>query len=198
MLDTSIMNATRHQKNLRDVCVLLYERFGKPQKGYSENDIIALVNEVSGKDHSEFFKTYVYSPHDYEIPLMEAFNYLGIELVKSPSILCSEHLYGFKTIDNNLFSRVSSVMPYSPAWKCELFNGDDIIAINGIALKNNLNNWLNYFSNDENIELTVISNEQLKTLQLQKDKRGNTYFFNPVLKLKDNIQNDNFKQWIKL
>lgn len=198
ILDVSILNATNHQKCLRDVCVLLYERFGKLKKGYLESDIINLVNEVSGKDHCSFFKTFVYSPNDYETALMEAFGYLGIELIKSPSTMCNEHLYGFKTIENGLFSKVSLVLPYSPAWKCGLFNGDDIIAINGIALKNNLNNWLNYFSSDENIELTVISNEQLKTLHLEKDKKGNTYFFNPILKLKDNTQNDNFIKWMQL
>jgi predicted metalloprotease with PDZ domain len=198
ILDVSILNATNHQKCLRDVCVLLYERFGKLKKGYLESDIINLVNEVSGKDHSSFFKTFVYSPNDYETALMEAFGYLGIELIKSPSTMCNEHLFGFKTIENGLFSKVSLVLPYSPAWKCGLFNGDDIIAINGIALKNNLNNWLNYFSSDENIELTVISNEQLKTLHLEKDKKGNTYFFNPILKLKDNTQNDNFIKWMQL
>lgn len=198
ILDVSILKATNHQKNLRDVCVLLYERFGKLKTGYSENDIIILVNEVSGIDYTEFFKTYVYSPSDYELPLKEAFNYLGIELLKSPSAMSNEHLFGFKAVDNGLFSKVSLVMPYSPAWKCGLFNGDDIIAINGIALKNNLNNWLNYFANDEKIELTVISNEHLKTLHLEKDKKGNTYFFNPVLKLKDNTQNDNFIKWKQL
>lgn len=198
ILDVSILKATNHQKSLRDVCVLLYERFGKLKKGYSESDIINLVNEVSGKDHSSFFKTFVYGPNDYETPLMEAFGYLGIELIKSPSTMCNEHLFGFKTIENGLFSKVSLVLPYSPAWKCGLFNGDDIMAINGIALKNNLNNWLNYFSSDENIELTVISNEQLKTLHMEKDKKGNTYFFNPILKLKDNTQNDNFIKWMQL
>ena len=49
--------------------------------------------------------------------------------------------------------------------------------------------------------LTVNSNEQIKTMVLQKDKRGNTYFFNPVLKLKVDVTEENkiaFETWRKL
>lgn len=185
MLDVKIMQCTNNKKNLRNVCQLLYERFGKKNKGYTEQNIIELVNEVSGKDHSEFFKNYVYTPNDFETSLSECFDYLGIELIKQKSNSISEHLFGFKTIDNGAFARITLVAPYSPAWKAGLFAGDEILAINDVMIKNNFNQWLQYFSESEEIKLTVNSAEKLKTLTLQKDKKGNTYFFNPVLKVKD-------------
>jgi hypothetical protein len=46
----------------------------------------------------------------------------------------------------------------------------------------------------------VNSNEQLKTVLLHKDKKGNTWFFNPVIKYaKEEIKenHDNFKTWKK-
>ncbi len=187
ILDVKIMEATANKKSLRDVCRLLYQRFGKQNEGYSEQDILHLVNEISGTDFTAFFNTFIYSPNDFEAPLKECFDYLGMEMHKEKPALAYEYTYGFKATDNGVFSRISLVAPYSPAWKAGLFNGDEIMAVNGLMLKNNLDHWLSYFSNEETIQLTVNSAETLKTISLQKDKKGNSWFFNPVLKLKDGL-----------
>jgi len=197
MLDVRILEATANKKCLRDVCVLLYERYGKKTKGYNEQTIIDLVNEVSGQDLSGFFKEYVYTPNDFEIPLKACFDYLGIDFIKENSQFISEHKFGFKTTDNGNFSRVTLVSPFSPAWKAGLFAGDEIMAVNNMVLKNNLNSWLGYFIEKEEVVLSVNSGEHLKTIQLQKDKKGNTWFFNPVLKLKESspAQKEAFDRW---
>ncbi len=197
MLDVKIMQATKNKKYLRDVCVLLYERFGKQNKGYSEQDVINIVNETSAEDFSDFFKTYVYTANDYEIPLKNCFDYLGIDFIKEKNAHDNEHYFGFKVIDIGLIEKVSLVAPYSPAWKAGLFAGDEIIAINDIVLKNNFYGWLHYFNEEPEIKLTVNSNEHLKTIILSKDKKNNTYFFNPILKIKEGntFTAENFKVW---
>lgn len=198
MLDVKIMQATGNKKSLRDVCVLLYERYGKQEKGYTEQSILDLVNEVSGADFSDFFKDYVYTATDFEVPLTECFSYLGIDFVKQTNSQLCENNFGFKIMENGFFSKVTLVAPYSPAWKAGLFAGDEIMAVNGVMLKNNLNNWLQFFLEKDEMVLTVNSNEQLKTICLQKDKKGNTWFFNPILKLKegrDQATKDLFTIW---
>jgi len=198
ILDVKIMEATGNKKRLRDVCVLLYERFGKKNKGYTEEDIVSLVNEVSGKDLTSVFVDYVYTPNDFEGPLKEVFSYLGIDLIKEKNANYSEHYFGFKTTDSGFFAKVTLVAPYSPGWKSGLFAGDEIMAVNGIMVKNNFNHWLNYFLHEETIMLTVNSNDHLKTILLQKDKKGNSYFFNPQLKLQGEKPNENFVSWCTL
>lgn len=197
MLDVKIMQATHNTKFLKDVCRLLYARFGKMNKGYKEEDVLHLVNEVSGIDFSEFFASYVNSANDFETPLKECFNYLGIEFLKENNSNCSEHFFGFKTLDVGHFAKITLVAPYSPAWKAGLFAGDEVLAVNGIMVKNNFGQWLQYFLNEEIISLTINSNEQVKTLSLSKDKKGNTYFFNPVLQYieAENNKNDAFNLW---
>ncbi len=198
MLDVKILEATENKKSLRDVCVLLYERFGKTQTGYTEKTIVDLLNEVSGKDLSQFIKSYVYTPNDFEEPLRACFEYLGIEFIKQASAFVCENNFGFKVADNGHFSKVTLVAPYGPSSKAGLFAGDEIISVNKMVLKNNFNQWLQYFSGENEITLTVNSGEQLKTIVLQPDKKGNTYFFNPVLKLSDTVQKpEAFNAWIK-
>jgi predicted metalloprotease with PDZ domain len=191
------MQATENKKSLRDVCVLLFEKFGKQKKGYKENDIIELVKEVSGKDFSEFFTKYVYTPNDFEVPLKVCFDYVGIDFIKQVNPNNSENFFGFKTVDANPVAKVTLVAPYSPAWKAGLFAGDEIIAVNDVVVKNNFNQWLHYFLTEEEIRLTVNSSDHLKTVSLQKDKKGNTYFFIPELKLKsaENASDSAFNIW---
>lgn len=199
MLDVKILKASSNKKSLRDVCVLLYERFGKLEKGYTEQTIIDLVNEVSGIDLSDFFKMYVYSAADFELPLIDCFSYLGIEFHKEPAVTTQENNFGFKTIDSGNNSKVALVAPYSPAWKAGLFNGDEILAVNNMVLKCNLDHWLKYFLAETEIHLTVNSGEQLKTIVLQSDKNNNTYFFNPKLKMTEFVlASENFSAWKKL
>jgi predicted metalloprotease with PDZ domain len=195
MLDVKIRQASSNKRSLRDVCLLLYERFGKKNLGYTEQTIPDLVNEVSGQDFGGFFKEYVYGTGDFERPLKACFDYLNIEFVKSDSPLESEHYYGFKTAENGFFSKVILVAPYSPAWKAGLFAGDEVIAVNGMVLKNNLNNWLSYFTEAQSIELTINSGETIKTLQISKDKKGNTFFFSPKLSKSVKTPNEAFEYW---
>lgn len=195
MLDVKILEATGNKKSLRDVCLLLYERFGKKAIGYTEQTIIDLVNEVSGKDLTEFVRKYVYTPMDFEEPLKQCFNYIGVDFIKQNNPLVSENDFGFKTMDNGFFSKVTLVAPYSPAWKAGLFAGDEIMAVNNVMLKNNLNNWLSYFNTGDTITLTVNSGEKLKNLFLERDKKELTWFFHPTLKLRQESGNESFEAW---
>lgn len=183
MLDVKLLQVTGLRRSLRDVCVLLYERFGKTGKGYSENDIVQLVNEVAGCDFTDFFTGYVYSPADYLAPLKPCFEFLGIELLCRPAAAKSDHHFGFKIVDSGPFVRVALVAPYSPAWKAGLFHGDEIMAVNGMVVKNNFAQWIDYFFDADQIELTVNSGEKLKTVALQRDKKGTTWFFAPQLRV---------------
>jgi len=196
ILDIKILKATEKKRSLREVCLLMYERFGKKQKGYNEHTIVDLVNEVSGQNLSAFFEEFVFSPSDFEIPLKESFDYLGIEFVKEASSQICENLYGFKVTDNGHFSKILLVAPHSPAWKAGLFAGDEIMAVNNKMLRTNLNHWLQYFSEEKETHLSVNSGEQLKTLILETDKSGATYFFNPILKSKGD--SEAFKIWRRL
>jgi len=106
MLDVQIMKHTNNQKGLSDVCRELYNEFGKKNKGYSEQDIIATCEKMAGVSLKDFFDKYVYGTEDFDVPLTECFNYLEIDFVKTPSAVLSESAYGFKTLDFGLNRKV--------------------------------------------------------------------------------------------
>ena len=196
MLDVMIMKHSNNQKGLRDVCRELYNEFGKTHKGYSEQDIISLCEKAAGVSLKVFFNQYVSGTEDFDKPLNECFQYLDLEFVKSPSIHECESEYGFKTIDFGQNRKVSLIAPYSPSWKAGLSIGDEIITVNGYTLKNDFNDWMHYFK-ESDIELTVSSNQYLKTVKLVKYPKPVTYF--DTLKLKQKVANsDNCKRWLEL
>ena len=196
MLDTLIMKHSNNQKGLSDVCRALYNDFGKKQKGYSEQDIISLCEKAAGTSFKPFFDKYVYGTEDFEIPLNECLSYIDVELVKTASLQSCESLYGFKTLDFGLNRKVALIAPYSPSWKAGLSIGDEILAVNGYTLKNDFNDWMQYYK-ESDLVLTVSSNQQLKTLKLVKNSKPLTYF--DVLKLKQkDIGSINYKRWIEL
>ncbi|MGZ5263485.1 MAG: M61 family metallopeptidase, partial [Kaistella sp.] len=196
MLDIHIMKATQNQKGLKDVCRELYNEFGKKNKGYSEKDIIDLCEKMSGISLKTFFDQYVYGTEDFQKPLLDCFSYLDIELNQTPSALICEAVYGFKTLDFGNNRKVSLIAPYSPAWKAGLSIGDEILSVNRYTLKNDFNDWMNYFKEEE-IEITVSSNQNLKQIKLIKSSKSVSYFDVFKLKQKDEVSTV-FSIWLQL
>lgn len=198
MLDVKIMEATGNNYSLKDVCRSLYTDFGKKGIGYTKEDIIQLADKISGISFRTFFDTYVNEASDFEDALIPCFNFLGLHLKKVDSPMLSEREFGFKTIENGTFARISLVAPYSPAWKAGLFANDDIIAVNGMVVRNNLNALLLYSQNDDQLTLSFINNEQLKSVTINRDKAGKTWFFKSKIELKSDLsdhQIENYRRW---
>lgn len=193
MLDVLIMKHTSNKFRLRDVCRDLYNYFGKLNKGYTEKDIIRICNKFSGTDLTNFFEKYIYGTDDFENQLNECFDYLGLEMKKIISPNLSESAFGFKTIEDGHNRKVSLIAPYSPSWKAGLSIGDVVIAVNNYSLKNDFNEWMNYF-NDNDIELLVSSNQIVKSIKLSKADIKN-YYFNTI-KIIQKVESDNFKNWV--
>ncbi len=59
MLDIEIRSITDGQKSLDNVMRLMDKRFGDTGKTYTTKDVLAIVNEVSGQDFTNFFEQYV-------------------------------------------------------------------------------------------------------------------------------------------
>jgi len=174
MLDILIMKNTSNKKSLGDVCRKLFNEFGKKNKGYSENDIINLCEEAAGVSLKDFFKKYVYGTEDFTEMLNECFAYVGLEMQKKTSQQKSESDFGFKIAEQAHITKVTLVAPYSPAWKAGLSIGDEIMSVNGMDIKNDLNNRLKFESGSE-ISLTVSSIGIVKPLTIKVSK-GTTYF----------------------
>lgn len=79
MLDLAIRDATDNHKSLDDVMRLMNDEYAKAGKYYDDSEgVLRAVNEVTGKDFSDFFQQYVSGTA--EIPYEKFLAIAGLEL----------------------------------------------------------------------------------------------------------------------
>jgi predicted metalloprotease with PDZ domain len=193
--DINIRKHTKNQKNLDDVVRTLYNDYGKQNKGYTDNDYRNIVNINANADLNWIFDNHVYDSKIVIEPLKDALHYLGLELSIMPVKNIYEALLGFKTVLENGKYVVSNIYPDSECEKKGLMLNDKIVSINGYEIKQDLNEWITYYSDDD-ISMEVINSGQLRQIICRNSK--NIYYKNyAVLKqfYATAEQKENFKNW---
>ncbi|CAM4178261.1 M61 family peptidase [Cytophagaceae bacterium 50C-KIRBA] len=82
-LDLLIRKKFVHRKSIRDVMVLMNERYGMKQQGYELADVYRVVEEVYEEILPDFWKVWVEGNEPLEGPLNELFDFVGLKLESS-------------------------------------------------------------------------------------------------------------------
>jgi len=198
MLDISLLRDTQNRAGLLTVMRLLYERFGKTGKGYSEADYRQTVEEVAGRSYQRFFTDYYYGTADVEQELNELLNHVGLEIRDSRSRLYFENRFGFKVeYIKERSARITDIAPGSIADRAKLKLGDEIVSINGIRILGNLKEWCKYFQ-EETITLTINSSDDThKVVLTPTEERYYRTRWPHKLAVATEEQKANFKAWTK-
>ncbi|GAB4236763.1 MAG: hypothetical protein Tsb0034_11590 [Ekhidna sp.] len=80
MLDVSIRQSTDGTKTLDDFMKLLYQRFGKTNLQYTNEDLIITLNDLTGDDYFPFFEKYVFK--SAFAPLIKYCNISGLNVAQ--------------------------------------------------------------------------------------------------------------------
>jgi predicted metalloprotease with PDZ domain len=166
MLDISILRDTGNRHGLMSAMRLLYERFAKQGKGYTEDDYRAAIEEVAGRSHADFFAAYYHGTEDIEPLLTELLGHVGLGISNVRSRLYFENRFGFKVkYIRERSAEITEIAPGSIADRAGLSIGDEVVAINGIRLLGNLKEWCKYFE-EETVTFTVNNGEDTFKVQL--------------------------------
>lgn len=126
LLDLSIRNDTDGRKSLDDVMRTLYSENYKRGKGFTTDEMIAVIERFTKKDYNDFFAKYVF---DVQVPDYDKiFGYAGFQLKKEARVGAE---LGFQARFRNGGLMVTSVEPGSPAAAAEFKTGDVILKIEG-------------------------------------------------------------------
>lgn len=166
MLDISIHRDTGNRHGLMDAMRLLYTRFAKQGRGYTEEDYRAVIEELAGRSYADFFADHYHGTKDIEPMLIELFEYVGLRINNIRSRLYFENRFGFKVkYIRERSAEITEIAPDSIADRAGLSIGDEIVAINGIRLLGNLKEWCKYFQ-EETVTFTVNNGEDTFKVQL--------------------------------
>ncbi len=193
--DMFIRRNSGNRKSLDNVMRRLWEEFAKQGKGYSESDYKQLIEEESGADFSYYWNNYFYKGNDYTPALSEALDYIGFTLDFAPSRKWHEHKYGFKVTEAGGITRVTEIYYHSPAESAGLAIGDEIILVDTQQVKNDMNEWMNYFGGEEHA-LKVNSGGIVRDILLKS--RDESYYRIPQVFALDSLsagQLHNFQLW---
>lgn len=193
MTDIFILQNTKNQKSLNDVMKLLYTDFAKKGKGVSDLDYATVIEQISGTSYNEIYENFLHGTSDYTKKLKAALNYIGCDLSIEPSSVFHEVSLGFKIRYEDNKCLIDSVFPDSIAEESGLSINDELIALNGIKINNDLTEWATYFKDDE-IALSI--KRELGVIEKIKLKSSNLTYFK-VYKAIKGEETKNFDIWSK-
>ena len=184
VIDAKIRKATNNKRGIEEVMKRLYYNFAQNNKGYTEKDFIDQLENICGYSFQDFFNDYVHGTTPYETILLEALDFIGLELIQTPSNSYSEANLGMKTVNQANHLLISAIYPGSPADMAGLSLGDELIALNTIKLNHDLDSCLNYFDASSKT-LSFFRNGKL--LQLTLPEVNRFFYLNHKIHKKVNL-----------
>lgn len=190
--DMFIRRNTGHQKSLDSVMHRLWTEFASKGKGYTEADYKRLVEEESGADFNYYWNNFFYKANSYEAIISEALDVIGCTLERVPARRHHERLYGFKVNEPAGITKVSEIYYGSPAEVAGLAVGDEVLAVNGMQVRADMSEWVNFFGGTET-ELVVASGGRVKNIRLSGD--GTHWLSNPKVRRKPGVDDSRKEAW---
>jgi predicted metalloprotease with PDZ domain len=161
VLDLMIANASGGQKSLDDVFRLLYDRYYKQLgRGFTDEEFQDAVAKVAGRRFDEFFRRSVYATTrlDYETAL----GYAGLKLVSTAGQ--PEAALGATVSATNGRAMVTGLLRDGSAWQGGLNVGDEILALDGLRITDDVNRYTAARPVGSTVRLLVSRDGQLREL----------------------------------
>jgi predicted metalloprotease with PDZ domain len=125
-MDLRMRRDTKNAKTLDEVFRVLFQRFGYPKPGFTEEQFWQTVETVSGLNWGEFRRRYVAGRE--ELPLQEYLSHAGIT-VETVSDTSAAYL-GIGVIETEGGVKINNLTPNSPAVQAGLDVDDKLLAVN--------------------------------------------------------------------
>lgn len=195
--DVFIMRHSKEKYNLDDVMKRLYFDFYLYGLGVSEKNYQEVIEQLAGSSFQEILDNYFYDSKPFEAIVVDAFDYLGLELIHKASPKYSYGKLGFKSIPQGQNFIVKAIYPGSPAEMGGLMLEDEIIAINSYACSSELDKWLSYFDDDVKV-LSVMRRGKLIEITMPIAVR-NFYLDYSVKQIESPNQHQKraFERWLR-
>lgn len=130
LLDIKIRHDTGARRGLDDLMRALYREFYLKGKGFTTEDLIAIINRLTGRNWRDFFRRYVWG---VEVPPYdEIFGYAGYKIEQSSE---KSPVIGISINMTPEGAQVVRVEAGSPASEAGLEVGDLLLAIDGVEVR---------------------------------------------------------------
>lgn len=188
-LDQQLLQDTQLKASYRDVQQQLYSQYRLP-KGYQAADVKRLLQQIGGRDYSDWWQENVDQPVSYDFAKLLAT--AGLQLDNGDQTAAD---FGAKLASDSL--KFSWVERGGPAWQAGLAAGDELVAINGIKVTpKSFAKRVQDFTAGEQVQVTLFSNDTLQTTPLTLASKAKDKLKIVPLKKPSRKQKAFFKAWL--
>ena len=196
LLDMEIINATNGEKSLDDFMKAMYQEFYvKNDKAYTQEDVMKVVERLTGKNMDSFFKNAVNSTAP--LPIEKVVSQLGISLVD----LNEKAINTFSGINAAVTSGkliVTSVVRNSPAWTAGINVNDELIAMDQYRIGDDLNKVISMKAPGDKVTFLLNRSGYMKSIALTL---ANTPYVKYTLNKSSAVSEQKskfYKKWLRL
>lgn len=166
VLDLEIIKRSNGTKKLDDVMRYLYKTYYKEKgRGFTENEFAESLKAVTGSSFDDILQAMIYRSD--AVNYNSYLNYVGLELQNQPS---NKFPMGITTKVENGKTLVKYVELDKPGSKAGLSVNDEIIAINGLRVNGDLDEFIATFKEGEKVDLIVSRLGKIITLTCVPEK----------------------------
>ncbi|MFD2515498.1 M61 family metallopeptidase [Pontibacter locisalis] len=196
LLNMEIMEGTEGKKSLDDVMRYMYNRYYKElNRGFTEKEFKAAVEKISGKNMDAFFRNYVNgtATPDYN----DYFDAAGLRLVnlnegsKSTSWGASTSLSDGKLM-------VKAVSRGSSAYEAGINVNDEIIAVDGYRVGDDITRYISDREVGEKVEIVVARDGKLMKLEVPMLPDNNVRFRFQQVENPTQLQQAVLRKWLEI
>ena len=220
VLDLEIRARSENAGSFDEVLRRMYRQFAVNGVGYTRDDLIATVNEVSGDDFSEFFDKYIAGTD--ELPFEEALAHAGLRLFKKPAKRDEddddedddedgeddenneeiesppERAYiGLRLSGSGGLARVSRVSADGPAFEAGIQVNDLIVAMDGRRLgSGDLDKRVERLEPGDRVKLTFLRRDMLRMIEVTLAARGDFSYKLERVDEPTELQKQIYESWL--
>lgn len=151
ILNIEIITSSNCEKSLDDALKALWEDYKKdPTKGFTNDRIKQICEDLAGKDLSEFWNKYLTGLD--ELPLFDYFKKAGLSVKNANENLVT---FDIETAPANGKVIISKVFDGGCGYAGGLNNGDEIIAIDNIRIEKDYEKMLKQFKYGDKVKVLI-------------------------------------------
>ncbi len=171
LLDLDLRARTSGKVTLDHVLREMDARYPLEAGGFTKDDLVRTIGEMSGHDYRAFFDRFVDGTETY--PLEEALELVGLELVRDADADEGATAYlGLSLRTGGGLAEVSRINADGPAFSAGLNVGDRIVALDGIALDaEDLDERIEKYDPGDRIVFTLLRHGVLREITVSLAER---------------------------
>ena len=194
LLDLLIRARHGNHRSLDDVLRQLWQQFGKPEIGFTPEQLQQTIETIADTRLDKFFDRYLHSTE--ELPFDDYLAPFGLRL-QAGGLESEPPFLGLSLKTEAGHELIKSVESNSPAQKAGLAPGDELLALNGIRVSaDQLSDRLRDFRSGDTVQLAFFHQDALQIQSVRLDlQRPSQYQIVPVTR-PSLQQEQNFLGWL--